>query len=199
MEDAGLLRPLCKRLPASPYISSFRHHSEPAHPPSFFSSDLCLLPRHIPLSRLSFFLTMAVVKFIHILTVVSLSVLYASFDALPVNALSVERGHFGRDLGHVHAEVAKKRADSSKKCRPRPSSAAQNSVPPNTYSPTATSSTYAPSSTSSSLSTPSTAPASSVNSKIMYAFSNNEQPSIPNFLTGATRLCVNSLIVSGSS
>jgi len=134
---------------------------------------------------------MAMVKFLNILTIVSLAILHASFDALPVNALTVERGYVGRDLSHAHAEIAKKRGDSSKKCRPRPSAA-------NSYHPTTTTPNYAPSSNPSKLAQTSTSsqpaptnvPSSSINSKIMYAFSNNEQPSIPNFLTGATRLCV---------
>jgi hypothetical protein len=147
---------------------------------------------------------MAPVKFLHILTVVSLAILHASLDALPVNALSVERGHVGRDFSHVHAEIAKKRGDSSKKCRPRPTSASQSPAP--TYS-TTTKPNYAaspkssePSHTSSSSQPASTnAPSSSINSKIMYAWSNNEQPSIGNFLTGSQRLCVHSLVVSGFS
>jgi hypothetical protein len=141
---------------------------------------------------------MAPIKFI--LTVVSLAILHASFDALPVNALTVERSHAGRDFSHVHAEIAKKRGDSSKKCRPRSTSASQSSAP-------TANSNYAPSSnpsepahtTSSSQSAATNAPASSINSKVMYGWSNNEQPSIPNFVTGSTRLCVHSLIVSGFS
>jgi len=131
---------------------------------------------------------MAVVKFLHILTVASLAILHASFDARPVNALSVERGHLGRDFSHAHAEIAKKR-DSSKKCRPRPSSAPQNTV-----APTSTNANYAPSSTSStSSSQPAStdAPASSLDSKIMIAWSNLEQPSLHNFKTNSNRLVYN--------
>jgi len=140
---------------------------------------------------------MAPVKFLHILTVVSLAILHASFDALPVNALIVERGHAGRDFSHVHAEIAKKRADSSKKCRPRPTSASQSPAPTTYHAdkvqssqlsklsgPTNTSSSSQPASTNAPVS-------SSINSKIMYAWSNNEQPSIGNFLTGSPRLIYN--------
>jgi hypothetical protein len=136
---------------------------------------------------------MAVVKFLHILTVASLAILHASFDARPVNALSVERGHLGRDFSHAHAEIAKKR-DSSKKCRPRPSSAPQNTV-----APTSTNANYAPSSTSSTSSSQpasTNAPSSSLDSKIMLPWSNDVQPSLPNFKTNLNRLCVYSLFVS---
>lgn len=153
------------------------------------------------------FLTMALVKFIRIFSVVSLAILHTSLDALPVNALIVERGHVGRDFSHAHAEIAKKRGDSSKKCRPRPSNAPQSAVATTTYHTTTTIPNNAPSSnpsepahtTSSSQPAPTNAPASSVNSKVMYAWSNNEQPSISNFLPGSgqTRLCVHLLIVSG--
>ncbi|KAI0285015.1 glycosyl hydrolase catalytic core-domain-containing protein [Russula aff. rugulosa BPL654] len=128
---------------------------------------------------------MAVVKFLHILTVTSLAILHASFDARPVNALSVERGHLGRDFSHAHAEIAKKR-DSSKKCRPRPSSAPQNTV-----APTSTNANYAPSSTSSTSSSQpasTNAPSSSLDSKVMLPWSNLEQPSLPNFKTNSNRL-----------
>jgi hypothetical protein len=127
---------------------------------------------------------MAVVRFLHILTIVSLAILHGSFDARPVHALSVERGHLGRDLSHAHAEIAKKRADSSKKCRPRPLSASQspaptttphaNYVPLSKSEPTQTTSSSQPASTNT--------PASTVGSKIMLGWSNNEQPSIPNFV-----------------
>jgi hypothetical protein len=129
-----------------------------------------------------------VVKFLHILTVASLAILHASFDARPVNALSVERGHLGRDFSHAHAEIAKKR-DSSKKCRPRPSSAPQNTV-----APTSTNANYAPSSTSSTSSSQpasTNAPASSLDSKIMFPWSNPEQPCLPNFKTNLNRLVYN--------
>ena len=146
---------------------------------------------------------MALVKFLQILSVVSLAILHTSFDALPVNALIVERHHVGRDFSHVHAEIAKKRGDTAKKCRPRPSSASQNYVAP-TSTPTNPNPNYAQSSnpseathtTTSSQPASTNAPASSVNSKIMYAWSNDYQPSIPNFLTGSRRLCVHSLVVS---
>jgi hypothetical protein len=149
---------------------------------------------------------MAPVKFI--LTVVSLAILHASFDALPVNALTVERSHAGRDFSHVHAEIAKKRGDSSKKCRPRSTSASQSSAPTansnyapssNPSEPAHTTSSSQSATASSSQSAATNAPASSINSKVMYGWSNNEQPSIPNFVTGSTRLCVHSLIVSGFS
>lgn len=143
---------------------------------------------------------MAVVRFLHVLTIVSLAILHGSFDARPVHALSVERGHLGRDLSHVHAEIAKKRADSSKKCRPRPLSASQSpaatTTPHANYVPLSTS--EPPQTTSSSQPASTNIPASTVNSKIMYAWSNYEQPSIPNFepKSKQRRLCVQSLFVS---
>jgi hypothetical protein len=146
---------------------------------------------------------MALVKFFRILTVVSLAVLYTSFDVLPVNALAVEHAHLGRGLGHAHADIAKKRGDS-KKCRPRPSSASQSPAAV-TYQPTTTASSPKSSqpaqSSSSSQPAPTNASPSTLSSKIMYPWSNNEQPSIKNFIptTAGTRLCVHSLIVSGSS
>lgn len=136
---------------------------------------------------------MAVVKFLHIFTVVSLAILHASFDARPVNALSVERGHLGRDLAHAHAEIVKKRGDS-KKCRPRPSSASPNPVAPtttyaNNYAPSSKPSE--PAQTTSSQPASTNTPASSGSSKIMLAWSNDEQPSLPNCLVPGTRtLCV---------
>jgi hypothetical protein len=139
---------------------------------------------------------MAPVKFL--LTVVSLAILHASFGALPVNALIVDRAHVGRDFSHVHAEIAKKRADSSKKCRPRPTSASPSPAPTKpTYVNHALSSNPSEpahatsSSSSSSQSAPTNAPASSINSKVMYAWSNNEQPSIQHFATGSQRLVYN--------
>jgi len=140
---------------------------------------------------------MALVRFLPVLTLVSLAFLHTSFHALPVNALAVERGHIGRDISHAHAEIAKR--GSSKKCRPRPTSASPT--------PTANTPNYqppsAPSSSSSSHAAqptvPASSPGSSVNSKIMYAWSNLQQPSITNFLNGETRLCVHLLIVSGPS
>ncbi len=170
-----------------------------AHLAFFFWSFL----RHIPFPSSFLFLTMALVRFFHILTVVSLAVLYTSFDALPVNALAVEHAHIGRGLGHAHADIAKKRGDSQK-CRPRPTSASQSPAAA-TYQPTTTapSSKYSQpaQSSSSSQPAPTNASPSTLSSKIMYAWSNNEQPSLANFVpsTAGTRLCVHSLIVSGSS
>lgn len=202
MEDAArLLGRLCQRLRLllKKLLSSPLRTSSP---PFFFPSlHVCLLLLCLQGSIHSFippflFLTMAPVKFLHILTVVSLAILHASFDALPVNALTVERSHLGRDLSHVHAGIAKKR---SKKCRARPTSASQSSAPTTTNSNSAPSSNPSePAHTTSSSQPASTnAPASSINSKVMYGWSNNEQGSIPNFISGSTRLCVHSLIVSG--
>ena len=148
---------------------------------------------------------MALLKFLNVLTVLSFAVLHTSFDALPVNALTVERGYLGRDLSHLHAEIAKKRSDSSKKCRPRPKNASPNHVvPTNTHvnlAPASKPSKPADTTTStSSQSAPTYASDSSLSTKIMYAFSNHEQPSLGHFLTGRGKpLCVHSLIVSGSS
>ena len=139
---------------------------------------------------------MALLKFLHILTVVSLAVLHVSFDALPVNALSLEHG---RDLSHAHIEIAKKRGQphSSKKCRPRPSSASQSPIVSTTYNSNSapSSNPSKPTSTTSSKSAPTNAPASSTGSKVMFPWSNNEQRSIPNFATGPKRLCVHLLFL----
>ena len=187
--------------------TSLRHRCEPAHLP-FFLLHVCLLvclqgSTHSFIPPFLLFI-MAPVKFLHILTVVSLAILHASFDALSVNALIVDRGHAGRDFSHVHAEIAKKRADSSsktKKCRPRatnasPSPAASTTNP--SYAPSSKPSEAAHTSSSSQPAS-TNAPSSSINSKVMYAWSNSEQPSIPNFVTGSQRLCVHSPIVSGFS
>ena len=138
---------------------------------------------------------MAPLKFVHFLTVVSLAVLQASFDALPVNALAVEHGHLGRGLGHAHADIAKKRdSPSSKKCRPRPTNspkpAADNVPAPSSYS-------SQPAHTTTSSQPPTYTPSSS-GGKSFLAWSNNEQGSLDNFISHKP-MCVHSFILSRSS
>jgi len=128
---------------------------------------------------------MAPLGFLRFVTVVSLAVLQASFDALPVNALAVEHGHLGRGLSHAHADIAKKRdSPSSKKCRPRPTTspkpAADNVPAPSTPSH----STQPASTTTSSQPPPANTPSSSGGGgKSFLAWSNNEQGSLEHFVS----------------
>jgi hypothetical protein len=145
--------------------------AKPSHSPF---SPFPPLPSHSFIPPL---LTMALLNSLRILTVVSLVVLNASFDALPVNALAVERAHVGRALGHAHAEIAKKR-DSSKKCRPRPSSTshAVGAI----ASPTHTTTTTSPLPSSNPSQSAHTT-SSSGGSKIIVPWSNNEEFCLKNF------------------
>jgi hypothetical protein len=123
---------------------------------------------------------MALVKFL----LLSLAVLHASFDALPVNALAVQSGHLGRGL--AHADIAKKR-DSSKKCKPRPTSASPNAVTTTSSSVPSSGPSQPAQTTASSQSPPTYTPSSSSGgSKVLLAWSNNEQSSLGNFFTGQT-------------
>ena len=130
---------------------------------------------------------MAPVNFARLLAIFSLAILNISFDTLPANALSVDRGHMARGINHAHAGVAKKRGDSPKQCKPRPS-APTTSIKPNVLSTSAPAHYYAtpasvsPSSphttTSSQLPQSSSAPSSSGtsdggSSKAGLAWSNN--------------------------
>lgn len=147
-------------------------------------------------------LTMAQSNFLRLFAVFSLAILNISFDALPVNALAVERDHMVRGVNHAHAGVAKKRGDS-KQCKPRP----VTSTPAPAYTPSTSShhstaaahlatpasvsqpSTHKTTATSSS-STPSVAPpssGSSSGSKVGLAWSNNEEGSLGNFITSHTK------------
>jgi hypothetical protein len=144
---------------------------------------------------------MAPLNFLHFLTVVSLAVLQASFDAIPVNALAVEHSHLGRGLSHAHVDIAKKRDPSSKKCRPRPTS-----IAPKAAAAAATPPSSAPSSqpsqpaqtTTSSQSSSTYTPSSSGGGKSLLAWSNNEQGSLKNFAKNKP-MCVHSFILSNSS
>lgn len=150
---------------------------------------------------------MAPSNFLRLFTVFSLAILNISFDALPVNALAVERGHVARGVNHAHAGIAKKRSDS-KQCKPRPVTSTPAYIPssspttshysaadghlaspapisePSTHKTTTTSSSPAPSVT------PSTSGSYS-GSKVALAWSNNEQSSLGNFLSPHTVLIYN--------
>jgi hypothetical protein len=129
---------------------------------------------------------MALVKFL----LLSLALLHASFDALPVNALAVQHGHVARGLGHAHADIAKKR-DSSKQCRPRPTSAAANIVATTTPLPYSAPSSK-PSQTAQSTAPPSTStPSSSGGGKRLLAWSNNEESSLRHFNGSAVQFIYN--------
>jgi hypothetical protein len=155
---------------------------------------------------------MAPVNFARLLAIFSLAILNISFDTLPANALSVDRGHMARGINHAHAGVAKKRGDSPKQCKPRPS-APTTSIKPNVLSTSAPAHYYAtpasvspssPHTTTSSPSSPhtttssqlpqsSSAPSSSGtsdggSSKAGLAWSNNEETSLCNFLSYGSRL-----------
>lgn len=144
---------------------------------------------------------MAQSNFLRLFAVFSLAILNISFDALPVNALAVERGHMARGVNYAHAGVTKKRADS-KQCKPRPVTStpaytpstsshhstadAHLATPASVYQP----STHKTTATSSSSPTPSVAPpssGSSSGSKVGLAWSNNEEGSLGNFITSHTK------------
>jgi hypothetical protein len=123
---------------------------------------------------------MALVKFVHLLAVLSFAIFQVSFVPLPANALAVERGHVGRD--HVHAGIIKRQSGSSKRCKPRKG----NDKPPtypnnnstthdNTSHPTTTSIT-----TTSPHQTPTSTP--SRGSKRILSWSNSVESSLKNFI-----------------
>lgn len=125
---------------------------------------------------------MAPTNFLRLFTIFSLALLNVSFGTLPVNALAVERGHMARGINHAHAGVTKKRRDSSKQCKPRPSAPASSKAPThnNVVVPTSTP-------VSQTQTQPSPTPTSSGSSdnpsggsKVMGAWANNEQSSFCN-------------------
>jgi len=148
---------------------------------------------------------MAASNFLRLFAIFSLAILNISFDALPVNALAVERGHVARGVNHAHAGVAKKRGES-KQCKPRPVTSTPASYPSSSPTtshhsaadghlasplPISQSSTHKTTTTSSSSPTPSVAPSTSGSysgSKVALAWSNHEQPSLGNFVTPHTKL-----------
>ncbi len=147
---------------------------------------------------------MAPTKFINFLAVVSFAVFYISLTPIAANALSVERAHVARNLNYAHAGIAKKkRSGSTKRCKPRPttslSSSSSHSSKPPAYTPPSSSphppSSSKPHSSTTTSSTTSHTPVvtphvSSGSNKVGLAWSNNEQPSICNFKSGQTGLCV---------
>jgi len=151
---------------------------------------------------------MAPANFLRLLAVFSLAILNISFDVLPANALAVERGHMARSINHAHAGLAKKRSNSTGKCKPRPVSSASPSMPANSNPPSApavsssmppnvvhnvTPATPSPTTTTTTSSapaqspTPNTAPSSS-GGKVALAWSNLEEASLDNFITASTKM-----------
>ncbi|KAI0303162.1 glycosyl hydrolase catalytic core-domain-containing protein [Russula brevipes] len=123
---------------------------------------------------------MALVKFVHLLAVLSFAILQVSFVTLPANALAVERDHIGRD--HVHAGIIKRQGGSSKRCKPRkgsdkPSTLHNGSTTYEHTSHTTTTSTT----TTSPHQTPTSAP--SGGSKRILLWSNAVEPSLKNFIS----------------
>ncbi|KAI0269224.1 glycosyl hydrolase catalytic core-domain-containing protein [Gloeopeniophorella convolvens] len=119
---------------------------------------------------------MAPIKFLNLLAISALAILATSFNAVPVNALSVEHRHAARSVNHAHAGIAKKKRDgSTRRCKPRTStsiasvatSTTHTSVPSTHISSSHVSSSSAapppppPKSSSSSHTTESAAPSSS--------------------------------------
>ncbi|KAH9045653.1 glycosyl hydrolase catalytic core-domain-containing protein [Lactarius pseudohatsudake] len=149
---------------------------------------------------------MAPTKFINFLAVVSFAVFYISLAPLSANALAVERAHVARNPNYAHAGIAKKkRGESAKRCKPRPSTSSHSSQPAYTPPPataphppasshhTSSSSTtkpHPPPATSSSTShAPAVTPQAHVSSgtgKVGLAWSNNEQSAICHFKTSQT-------------
>ncbi|KAH8999352.1 glycosyl hydrolase catalytic core-domain-containing protein [Lactarius akahatsu] len=149
---------------------------------------------------------MAPTKFINFLAVVSFAVFYISLTPLSANALAVERVHVARNPNYAHAGIAKKkRGESAKRCKPRPSTSSHSPQP--TYTPPPTTSHHSSSSSSSSSTTkphpPPTSPTStsyasvatphtsSRTGKVGLAWSNNEQSAICHFKTGQTGFTYN--------
>ncbi|TFK43346.1 glycosyl hydrolase catalytic core-domain-containing protein [Crucibulum laeve] len=103
---------------------------------------------------------MAVAKLLNLFAVSSLAILACSFGSTPVNALSIESNHhLARHAARGHGVIAakKKRASTSKRCKPRPSSSVVVATPPKT---TSAASASAPASTPKT-----TAPAPATTSK----------------------------------
>ncbi|KAH9007065.1 glycosyl hydrolase catalytic core-domain-containing protein [Lactarius hatsudake] len=148
---------------------------------------------------------MAPTKFINFLAVVSFAVFYISLTPLSANALAVERAHVARNPNYAHAGIAKKkRGESAKRCKPRPSTSSHSSQPAYTHPPASphppashhTSSTSKPHPPATSSSSTSHAPAvtphtSTGAGKVGLAWSNNEQSAICHFKTGQTGLTYN--------
>jgi hypothetical protein len=148
---------------------------------------------------------MAPLNFARLLAIFSLAILNISFDTLPANALSVDRGHMARGINHAHAGVAKKRGGSPKQCKPRPSTPAtsikpgvlSSSAPAHYYATSTSVSQSSPHTTTSSQlpqssSTPSSSGTSSgTSSKAGLAWSNNEETSLCNFLSYGSRFVYN--------
>ncbi|KAI9448274.1 glycosyl hydrolase catalytic core-domain-containing protein [Lactarius indigo] len=148
---------------------------------------------------------MAPTKFINFLAVVSFAIFYISLTPA-TNALAVERAHVARNLNYAHAGIAKKkRGESTKRCKPRPStSTSSHSSNPPAYTPppshhhsssssTTTKPNPPPTTSSSSTShTPAVTPqVSSGSAKVGLAWSNNEQSAICHFKTAQTGLTYN--------
>ncbi|KAH9179949.1 glycosyl hydrolase catalytic core-domain-containing protein [Lactarius sanguifluus] len=147
---------------------------------------------------------MAPTKFINFLAVVSFAVFYISLAPLSANALAVERAHVARNPNYAHAGIAKKkRGESAKRCKPRPSTSSHSPEP--TYTPPPASTHHHTSSSSSTTKPPpppttthtaSHAPVitphvSSGVGKVGLAWSNNEQPAICHFKTDQTGFAYN--------
>jgi hypothetical protein len=131
---------------------------------------------------------MAPVNFVRLLTVLSLALLNISFGTLPTNALAVEHSHMARGINHAHAGVAKKRGDSPKQCKPRPT-ATPSTQPVAAYTPPASptpSHSSSPSTSSSQVSNnynPPSSGSSSGSGKVGLDWSNWEEMSLCNFIT----------------
>ncbi|KAH9050044.1 glycosyl hydrolase catalytic core-domain-containing protein [Lactarius hengduanensis] len=152
---------------------------------------------------------MAPTKFINFLAVVSFAVFCISHAPLSANALAVERAHVARNPNYAHAGIAKKkRGESAKRCKPRPSTSSHSSQP--AYTPPPVAAPHPPTSShhtsSSSTTKPHPPPATSSSSshapavtpqvstgtgKVGLAWSNNEQSAICNFKTSQTGLTYN--------
>ncbi|KAI0003012.1 glycosyl hydrolase catalytic core-domain-containing protein [Russula compacta] len=130
---------------------------------------------------------MALVKSLRLLSVFSLAILNISFEALPANALTVDRGHIGRSPNHPHAGIAKKRGSSPRKCKPRATSAPTSSLSDHVAVVTTTSLMT----TTSPQPTASTTASSSGSTKPGLAWSNPEEQSLHNFITEHTKYIYN--------
>lgn len=138
---------------------------------------------------------MAIAKLVNLFVLSSLAILVCSFGASPVSALT--DSHMMRARGHD--SIAKhKRASSTKRCKPRPTSStivsASTKTSPTTTSslatvtPTPTHTSTKPSSTSAPAPT-SSAPSSppSTGKKVGTAWANGNSPSLANFKSSHTQ------------
>jgi hypothetical protein len=135
---------------------------------------------------------MATVKLFNILAISSLAILACSFWCTPVNALSIDSHHVARHNARAHDAIAvKKRSNSTKRCKHRPSSSSSTTTTAAPYTPAAAKGVAADPTTSSSSTTTTTPYAASTPSsgkgKMGVAWPNGDDPSLTHYKTAQTQ------------